>query len=131
MRERELKRAVEFAETWHGRAGGRIQALITPNLTITSSPDLLKSCRREADRLGLRLSMHLGWGDDEFRIIRDLHGVSPYAYARDTGMLGEDTVMAHCYVTTDEDTGLLARSGACVSHCPLMNAVRGHIAPPS
>jgi cytosine/adenosine deaminase-related metal-dependent hydrolase len=129
MRERELKRATEFAETWHGRAGGRIQALITPNLTITSSPELLKSCRRQADRLGLRLSMHLGWGDDEFRIIRDLHGVSPYAYARDTGMLAEDTVMAHCYVTTDEDTGLLARSGACVSHCPLMNAVRGHIAP--
>ncbi len=129
VRERELKRAVEFAETWHGRADGRIQAMITPNLTISSSPELLRACRKEADRLSLRLSMHVGWGEEEFEIIERLHGVSPYAYARDHGLLADDTVMAHCYVTSDADTGLLAHSGACVAHCPLMNSVRGHIAP--
>jgi cytosine/adenosine deaminase-related metal-dependent hydrolase len=129
LREHELKRAVEFAETWHGRADGRIQAMITPNLTISSSPDLLRQCRREADRLGLRLSMHLGWGEVEFEIIQKLHGQSPYAYARDHGLLADDVVSAHCYVTTDADTTLLAHSGSCVAHCPLMNAMRGHIAP--
>src|SRR5262249_30715352 len=35
----------------------------------------------------------------------------------------------HCYHIEDGDVELLARSGAAVAHCPLMNAVRGCVAP--
>ena len=129
LRERQLRQAVEFAQDWHGRAGGRIRAMMTPNMTISSSPDLLRASREAADRLGLRTSIHLGWGEYEVEVMRRLHGRTSFEYARDMGMLAADTVCAHCYVVGDSDTDVLASSRAAVAHCPLMNAVRGHIAP--
>jgi 5-methylthioadenosine/S-adenosylhomocysteine deaminase len=131
LREAQLRQATEFARAWHGRADGRITALMTPNMTISSSPELLRESRAAADRLGLRLSIHLGWGESEVAATRRLHGVSPFAYARAHGLLAPDVMVAHCYVVDAADLDLLAATGARVAHCPLMNAVRGHIAPVS
>jgi 5-methylthioadenosine/S-adenosylhomocysteine deaminase len=129
LRDAQLRQATGFAEAWHGQADGRITALMTPNMTISSSPELLRASRAAADRLGLRLSIHLGWGEGEVAATRRLHGVSPFEYARANGLLAPDVVAAHCYVVEEADLALLARAGAAVAHCPLMNAVRGHIAP--
>jgi len=129
LNERQLRDAIDFAERWHGAADGRITALMTPNMSISSSPAQLRSVREAADRLGLRLSAHLGWGEEEQRVIRRLHGQSPFEYLREHGLLAPDVVTAHCYVLEPADLELYARSGAHVAHCPLMNAVRGHIAP--
>ena len=125
----QLGEAVEFAEEWHGRAEGRIRPAITPNMTISSSPELLRASREAADRMDLRTSIHLGWGEYEVEVMRRLYGKSPFEFARDSGLLGPDTVCAHCYVVGDADPDVLAASKASVAHCPLMNAVRGHIAP--
>ena len=46
-----------------------------------------------------------------------------------TDSLAPDVVAAHCYVIEDPDIALLAETRTAVAHCPLMNAVRGHIAP--
>lgn len=58
LHEAQLRQAVEFAERWHGRAQGRITALMTPNMAISSSPTQFRAVRDAADRLGLRLSIH-------------------------------------------------------------------------
>ena len=129
LREAQLLQAVDFAETWHGRANGRIQVMMTPNMTISSSPELLRASREAADRMGLGTSIHLGCGEYEVEVMQRLHERTSFEYARDTGMLASDTVCAHCYVVGDSDTDVLAASRATVAHCPLMNAVRGHIAP--
>ena len=129
LRQAQLRQAVEFAEAWHGKADGRISAIMAPNMTISSSPELLQASRAAADRLGIRLSIHLGWGPGEVAATRRLHGMSPFEYARVNGLLAPDVVAAHCYVVDDADIALLAETRAAVAHCPLMNAVRGHIAP--
>lgn len=129
LREARLRQAVDFAERWHGRAEGRIRVMMTPNMTISSSPELLRMSREAADRMGLRTSIHLGWGGYEVEVMQRLRGRSSFEYARDSGMLAADTVCAHCYVVADPDMDVLAASKASVAHCPLMNAVRGHIAP--
>ena len=92
-------------------------------------PELLQASRAAADRLGLRLSIHLGWGPSEVATTRRLHGASPFEYARAHGLLAPDVVAAHCYVLDDADIALLAETRTAVAHCPLMNAVRGLIAP--
>jgi len=76
----QMHEAVVFAERWHGAAGGRITAMITPDMTICSSPTQLDDCRAAADRLGLRLSTHCGWGADEAAVTERLHGLSPFEY---------------------------------------------------
>ena len=129
LRQAQLRQAVEFAEAWHGKADGRISAIMAPNMTISSSPELLRESRAAADRLGLRLSIHLGWGPSESAAIRRLHGMSSFEYARAHGLMAPDVVAAHCYVVDDADITLLAETRTAVAHCPLMNAVRGHIAP--
>ena len=46
LRQAQLRQAVEFAEAWHGKADGRISAILAPNMTISSSP----SCSRPPGR---------------------------------------------------------------------------------
>ena len=53
LRDAQMAQATEFAEDWHGKADGRIQVMMTPNMSICSSPELLQACRREADASGL------------------------------------------------------------------------------
>src|SRR5262249_9590004 len=79
-RHAQLRQAVEFAEAWHGRADGRISVIMAPNMTISSSPELLRETRAAADRLGLRLRIHLGWGPARRRVVQRLHRVVAFRY---------------------------------------------------
>jgi len=125
----QIERARGFAERWHGRADGRITAILAPNMTISSSKEQLRTMRSIADQMGLRLTIHLGWSGFEHDTARKVHGVGPFEFARDNGLLGPDVVATHCYVISESDIRILAEAGAHVAHCPLMNAFRGCIAP--
>ena len=125
----QMHEAVEFARRWNGAADGRITTLITPDMTICSSPTQLDDCRSAADRLGLRMSTHCGFGEFEVDVTQRLHGLTPFEYLKRHGLLDEDVVVAHCYHMGEHDFDLLAHGGAAVAHCPLMNSVRGAIAP--
>src|SRR5215469_2397440 len=127
--EEQLERARGFAERWHGRGDGRMSAILAPNMTISSSREQLRAVREMADRLGLRLTIHLGWSTFEHEAARKIHGMGPFEFARDNGVLGPDTVATHCYVIGESDIEILAESRAHIAHCPLMNAFRGCIAP--
>lgn len=129
LRARQLDQAVRFAEQWHGGADGRIGAWMTANMTISSSPELLQGLREAADRLGLRLSIHLGWGQAEVDMVKASHGMHPFDYVERNGFLASDVVCAHCYHVGEEEVDRLAGAGAHVAHCPLMNSFRGTIAP--
>ena len=125
----QMRQAVEFAERWHGGADGRITGVMAANMTISSSPAQLAAVRAAADRLGLRVSMHLGWGPAEAEIVGRLHGKHPFDYARENGMLAPDAIVAHCYHVDEHAKDVLVESGAHLAHCPLINSVRGCIAP--
>jgi 5-methylthioadenosine/S-adenosylhomocysteine deaminase len=125
----QLERARGFAERWHGRADGRITAILAPNMTISSSREQLRAMRGIADKMGLRLTIHLGWSSFEYDVARKIHGAGPFEFARDNGLLGPDVVATHCYVIGERDIDILAQTRSHVAHCPLMNAFRGLIAP--
>jgi cytosine/adenosine deaminase-related metal-dependent hydrolase len=127
VRDRQLGQAVAFAEAWHGKAEGRITAMMTANGLASSSPALLRALRDAAGRLSLRLSIHIGTGEEGQ--VRDLHGIGSFQYAREHGFLAEDVVAVHCYRASDADVQAMADAGAHLAHCPFMNAFRGAIAP--
>jgi cytosine/adenosine deaminase-related metal-dependent hydrolase len=124
----QLAQAIGFAERLRGETG-RLRPLLMANSTMTSSPELLRGLRHAADRLGVPLSIHIGIGAGESDVTARLHGKSPFAYARDHGLLGPDVLAAHCFHVTDADIDILAESGTSIAHCPQMNSVRGLIAP--
>ena len=127
VRRRQLDAAIDVAQTWHGAAGGRVTAFITTNGLSTSSPELLRSLRAAADRLGLRLSIHLASG--EMHLVQRVHGMDSFVFARANGFLGEDVIAVHCYKIDDAGVDALAETGTHLAHCPLMNQFRGGIAP--
>ncbi|NIR60948.1 MAG: amidohydrolase family protein, partial [Gammaproteobacteria bacterium] len=89
-------------------------------------PGQLKALRAAADRIGCRITIHLGWGPLENEITQRLYGMNSLPYAREHGMLGRDVIATHCYVVDDADLDLLAETGTHIAHCPFMNAFRGH-----
>ena len=127
VRRRQLDRAIGLARECHGAAGGRITGAITTNGLSTSSPELLRALRAAADRLGLRLSIHLASG--EMHLVQRVHGQESFDFARANGFLGKDVLAVHCYKIDEPGIDALAASGTCLAHCPLMNQFRGGIAP--
>jgi cytosine/adenosine deaminase-related metal-dependent hydrolase len=128
MRRAQVSQALQLAEHWHN-AKGRIRPLLMANSTMTSSPELMRDLREAADRLRVPLCIHLGTGTAERELCAKKHGKSPYAYARDLGLLGADVLAAHCFDITPEDIDILAETRTHIAHCPQINAVRGLIAP--
>ena len=52
-----LAQSVEFAEAWHGRAGGRIATSIAPHAPYTCNDDCLRGAADAACRLGVRVDV--------------------------------------------------------------------------
>ena len=127
VRTQQLSQAVGLAERWHGRSGGRIQAVMAANGLSMSSPALLKGLRAAADDLGLRVSIHLGFGERE--LVESVHHRAQFDYALDYGMLGTDVIAVHCYDVDETEIDMLAKSGTSLAHCPHMNQFRGEVAP--
>ena len=127
VRDQQLEQANGLAERWHGRANGRIQAVMAATGLSTSSPGLLQGLRQGADEKGLRLSAHLGFGERD--LVQRIHGMAQFDFAGAHGMLGPDVVAVHCYEVDDDEVSILAQSGTHLAHCPHMNQFRGEVAP--
>ena len=127
VRDQQLDQANGLAERWHGRADGRIQAVMAATGLSTSSPGLLQGLRQGADEKGLRLSAHLGFGERD--LVQRIHGMAQFDFAGAHGMLGPDVVAVHCYEVDDDEVSILAQSGTHLAHCPHMNQFRGEVAP--
>ena len=124
--EEQLAQAIGFAETWQAK-GGRINPVLAANGLATSSPRQLRELRDAADRLGVRLSIHLGTGEAAF-LERRYHA-GTVEFARDHGFLAPDVVAVHGYRLTQDDVDAFADTGAHLAHCPQINSFRGLIAP--
>jgi ABC-type dipeptide/oligopeptide/nickel transport system ATPase component len=120
---------------------GEIVAVLGPNgagkstLMNTISGLLTPRAGRIAfggSRIDGRLHQQVGWLDitmDQASFMRvlqaecslpkaiasPLYGKSPFAYAKEHGLLGPDVVVAHCSLIEESDLLLLARSGAAVA----------------
>jgi len=127
VRTQQLSQAIGLAERWHGRSDSRIQAVMAANGLSMSSPALLKGLRAAADDLGLRVSIHLGFGERE--LVESVHHRAQFNYALDCGMLGTDVIAVHCYDVDETEIDMLAKSGTSLAHCPHMNQFRGEVAP--
>jgi 5-methylthioadenosine/S-adenosylhomocysteine deaminase len=130
-----LERAKAFIRTTAGAHDGRIQGMLFPYQVDTCSPALLRATRKTADELGVGIEIHAGQNLLEFHEILRRHTLTPVEYLADTGLLGPDTIVGHCIISTahhlaalpaGRDLEILARSGASVAHCPLVFARRGN-----
>lgn len=111
-----------------GTYDGRIHGIWAPTQTMYCTPGMLKEVRKRADRMDKRITIHGAEGPLEFETCIRMYGKTPVQLMADTGMLGEDVVVAHClYITGhsainmagDSDLKLLGDSKTTVAHCPI------------
>jgi cytosine/adenosine deaminase-related metal-dependent hydrolase len=131
---RGLERAKAFIRAHDGAHGGRIRGRLYPLQVDTCSPELFRATRKAADELGVGIATHAGQNLVEFHEVLRRHGTTPVELLADTGVLGPDTILGHCVMSTahpltalpgGRDLEILAASGATVAHCPLVFARRG------
>lgn len=131
-----LRRAVEFAEKFHGAYNGLIQGVLVPERIETQTVENLIETKKAADTLKCPIRLHAAQGAFEYQWIRGKHnGKTPIQLLSDIGFLGKMTSIPHVLYTQGysdikdkadgDDVKLLADSGTTVIHCPLVYARSG------
>lgn len=110
-----LEIAGRFIKQWNGH--DRIHPLVAPHATNTNSPEMLKKAYDLSRDLGVPYTLHVSEMDYEMELFRNQYKQTPVEFLYDLGVLGRDTIAAHCIHVTEHDLELFAKTGTKVAHC--------------
>ncbi len=117
-----------IAETlrWLDRIQGkfvRTKPILTPRFIPTCSRPLLEDLGKIKKTQNLPLQSHLSENFAEMEFVRELFPEEPtYGHCYDRfGLMGEDTIMAHCVHSAPEEVAMMKDRGVFVAHCPASN----------
>ncbi|MEG9884542.1 MAG: amidohydrolase family protein [Hyphomicrobiales bacterium] len=110
----------------HGKADGRVEVWIGIEWLPLASPELLREARAMADDLGAGIHVHLNESKTEVEFCLEKFGRRPTELAYETGLLGADTVAAHCVWLSDNEIAMMAETATHISHNPNSNAKLGN-----
>ncbi len=115
-----LTSSVEFAQRWHGRAGGRITTSIAPHAPYTCNDHDLQGAADAARQLGVRVHIHAAEDMHQTQLSVAGRGITPIQVLADTGVLDAGAIIAHGNGIVDADIALLAahRDRVGVTHGP-------------
>jgi guanine deaminase len=127
--------SVEATQQWLKRTVGkfeRTKPILTPRFIPTCSKELLEALGRIKREGNLPLQSHLSENRAEIAYVRQLFPEEisyGHCYER-FGLLGADTIMAHCVYSSNEEVELLKQRGVFIAHCPASNTnIASGIAP--
>ena len=112
-------------ERWHDPDDGAMVRLsLAPCSPFSVSGDLMRESARLARgfrRVGLHT--HLAEAVDEDRYCLEHFGMRPLDYAQSVEWTGSDVWFAHMVHPSQDEIGMLARTGSGVCHCPCSNMI--------
>ncbi|MCQ8904105.1 MAG: amidohydrolase family protein [Methanothermobacter sp.] len=117
----ELMESRRIIKECHGMADGRIMVALGPHSPYTCSEELLKKTATLACENDLMIHIHVSETDNEVSEVSRSHGMTPVEYLDETGLLGPQTVAAHCVWLKERDMDILAERDVKVSHNPTSN----------
>lgn len=120
-----LRDAADYIARQSGRFEGLINGLLAPDRVETCTAPLLHATMRAADRLGVKVRLHMAQGTMEVETVRALHGTTAPAWLAREGLLSDRLIAPHGTNATAEDLDLYARHGVSVVHCPLVSGRSG------
>jgi len=123
--------ALIFVDDWHLAADGRITVMLGPQAPDMISADQLLQIKRLAESKGLMIHMHVAQGDREIDQMIKRFGKRTPQYLDELGYLDEQLLAVHLTEATDEETVLIAQSGASMALCSASIGVIDGIVPPA
>jgi len=124
-----LAEAEALATRWHGKADGRIGVQLAAHAPDTCSDRFLRRIADLAERMKLRVNIHLAQSQKEIDQVRARSGKTPAELLDDTGLLNDRLLAAHCLFLTESDIARVGRAKIHVAHVPKGNATGGYMAP--
>lgn len=121
------KRKAEFKETLriikkcHNTADGRIKIAFGPHAPYTCSRELLEEVRKKADKMGLKIHIHVSETEFEVQQITETYGSRPFEYLDEIGFLGSDVIAAHAVWLSDKEIEIIKENDVRLSHNPVSN----------
>lgn len=100
--------SIDFARTYHGAAEGRITTSIAPHGVYDVTEEHLSVAAEAAERYGVGIHIHAAESRRQTYKSRYTRGVSPVEVLRRTGVLDQQTVIAHGKGIVPEDLPALA-----------------------
>ncbi|MDF2887221.1 MAG: amidohydrolase [Lacrimispora sp.] len=95
----------------------RITACIAPHGTTTCSEEVLREVYRIDSSYNVPFTLHTAEMDYEMEYFEKEKNMTPVGYLNSIGVLGKETLAAHCIHLTEEDLDLLSEQQAAVAHC--------------
>lgn len=96
--------------------------ILTPRFTPTCSDTLMEGLGKIMEDKGLPLQSHLSENKAEIAWVKELcPDTKNYGESYDRYGLLQNTVMAHCVHTEDDELELLMKRGCFICHCPQSN----------
>ncbi len=117
--ERRLREARAELDNWQGKA--RLSFRLAPHAPYTCDPDYQRTVAQKAAEWGVGIHTHVSESLSEIEGIREKHGCTPVELMDSTGLIGANTVAAHCVQLTDGDIEIFAKRGAHVATNPVSN----------
>lgn len=126
-----LHDALEFADAWHGAAGGRITVMLGPQGPDMIDREQLLAVKAAAEARGLMVHMHVAQGDREIDQMLKRFGKRTPDYLREIGYLDPQLLAVHLTEATDAETEMIAWHGANMALCSGSIGIIDGIVPPA
>jgi 5-methylthioadenosine/S-adenosylhomocysteine deaminase len=114
-----LARAEQFIKDF--KDDPLIVPAVAPHAMYTNDAATLVAAANLGRRYGVPVLIHLAETEEEVRIARQQHHLTPAGYLESIGFFGPRTLVAHGVWVTDEDIAVLKRRNVGVSHNPESN----------
>lgn len=116
--EESLNRNLALYDKWHDKGDGRIKVLFGPQGADFLSKELLLKIQKIAKERKTKIHMHVQQGDREtFQIVKR-YGKRPIEWLAEIGYLDETLIAVHLTDANDDETRIVAKSGAGMVVCP-------------
>ncbi len=101
----------------------QLHYVVTPRYAGSCSIDLLKESANIAKENNLLIQTHLSENTDELNYIASIHPEykSYTEIYQSSGILGTNSLLAHCIYLSDTELSILKESGSNIVHCPSSN----------
>ncbi|MEW9052003.1 MAG: amidohydrolase [Neobacillus sp.] len=128
--ERKLKNNLSLIEKYHESADGRITCILGPHGPDLMSIELLQEMQRLAEQYDTKLHMHVAQGDREIDQMVKRYGKRSISFLEEMGYLNERLIAVHLTEATDEETEIVAKSGAGMIYCSGSIGIIDGLVPP-
>ena len=120
-----IEESLRLLRRWHGAANGRINYCFAPRFAVSCTPQLLAETSTLARQHGVLIHTHASESLEEVELVMRQTGRRNIDYLHQTGLTGDDVVLAHCIHLEPAEIDILRRTSTRVAHCPSSNLKLG------